>query len=76
MKLCPLLEGRVHLGLSEVAFIEVCPHIRGGLYRGVLTSGVAFIEVCPHIRGGLYRGVSSHQGGLYRGVSSHQGWPL
>ena len=47
-----------------VAFIEGCPHIRGGPYRGV-SSGVAFIEGCPHIRGGLYRG-----------VSSHQGWPL
>ena len=62
-----------------MAFIEECPHIRGGLYRGVafiegcgvasiegvLTSGVAFIEGCPHVRGGLYRG-----------VSSRQGWPL
>ena len=44
-----------------MAFIEGCPHIRGGL----LTSGVAFIEGCPHVRGGLYRE-----------VSSHQGWPL
>ena len=26
---------RMHLGLSEVAFIEGCPHVRGGLYRGV-----------------------------------------
>ena len=42
---------RAHLGLCEVACIEGCPHIRGGLYRG-----------CPHIRSGLYRGVSSHQG--------------
>ena len=23
---------RVHLGLGEVAFIEGCPHVRGGLY--------------------------------------------
>ena len=52
--------------MSGVAFIEGCPHIRGGLYSwAVLTSGVAFIEGCPHVRGGLYRG-----------VSSHQGWPL
>ena len=52
---------------SGVAFIEGCPHVGGGLYRGgVLTSGVAFIE-----------GVSSRRGWpLYRGVSSHQGWPL
>ena len=46
MRFCPLNEGvalsqglictkRVHLGLSKVAFIEGCPHIRGGLYRGV-----------------------------------------
>ena len=26
---------RVHLGLSKVAFIEGCPRVRGGLYRGV-----------------------------------------
>ena len=26
---------RVHLGLSEVAFIEGYPHIRGGLYEGI-----------------------------------------
>ena len=26
-----------HLGLSEVAFIEGCPHIRGGLYEGLHT---------------------------------------
>ena len=25
---------RVHLGLSEVAFIERCPRVRGGLYKG------------------------------------------
>ena len=25
---------RVYLGLSEVAFIERCPHVRGGLYEG------------------------------------------
>ena len=25
---------RVHLGLSKVALIEGCPHIRGGLYEG------------------------------------------
>ena len=24
---------RVHLGLSKVAFIEGCPHVRGGLYE-------------------------------------------
>ena len=24
----------VHLGLSEVVFIEGCPHVRGGLYEG------------------------------------------
>ena len=34
-----LIEGlictkRVHLGLSKVAFIEECPHIRGCLYEG------------------------------------------
>ena len=34
-----------------VAFIEGCPHVRGGL-----------IEGCPHVGDGLYRGVSSHQG--------------
>ena len=26
---------RVHLGLTEVAFIEGCPHVRGGLYEGL-----------------------------------------
>ena len=26
---------RVYLGLSEVAFIEGCPHVRGGLYEGL-----------------------------------------
>ena len=25
---------RVQLGLSEVAFIEGCPHVRGDLYEG------------------------------------------
>ena len=41
MKFCPLQSGGLitgvdllHLGLSEVAFIEGCPHIRGGLYEG------------------------------------------
>ena len=28
------LSKRVHLGLSEVAFIEGCPHVRGGFYQG------------------------------------------
>ena len=58
------IEGYSVLTLG-VAFIEGCPHVRGGLYRGgvlksgvafiggVLTSGVAFIEGCPHVRGGL-----------------------
>ena len=62
--------------MSGLPFIEGCPHVRGGLYRGVssrqgwplqrgvLTSGVAFIEGCPHASGGLYRGVSSRQGWL------------
>ena len=26
----------VHLGLSELVFIEDCPHVRGGLYEGFL----------------------------------------
>ena len=64
---------KVHLGLSEVTFVEGCLHIRGGLYRG---AGVAFIEGCPHSRGGLYEGCPHSRGGLYRGVSSRQGWPL
>ena len=52
--------------MSGVAFIEGCPHVWGGLYRGVCPqSGVAFIEGCPHV-----------WGGLYRGVSSRLGWPL
>ena len=44
MKFCPLWRGglifqgliytiRVHLGLSEVALIEGCPHVRGDLYE-------------------------------------------
>ena len=51
-----------------MAFIEGCPHPRGGLYEGFVTpnrknctkrvhlglSEVAFIEGCPHVRGGLY----------------------
>ena len=49
-----------------MAFIEGCPQVRGGLYRGgVLRSEVAFIEGCPHVRSGLYKA-----------VSSRQGWPL
>ena len=36
----PLLRGVL---TSGVAFIEGCPHVRGGLYEG-----------CPHVRGGLY----------------------
>ena len=47
MKFCPFTEGwpylrgsistkRVHLGLREVAFIEECPHVRGGLYEGFI----------------------------------------
>ena len=35
----------MHLGLSKVAFIEGCPHVRGGLYEG-----------CPQVRGVLYEG--------------------
>ena len=42
MKFCPLYRGGLISGVdlyfkntSEVAFIEGCPHIRGGLYRGV-----------------------------------------
>ena len=50
----------------RIAWLRPCPHIRGGLYRGVSSrhAGVAFIEGCPHVdvRGGLYRGVSSCQG--------------
>ena len=46
---------KVHLGLREVAF-NFIEGIRGGLYRGGLTSRVAFIEGCPHVRGGIYEG--------------------
>ena len=47
---------------QEWPLYRVCPHVRGGLYRGcVLTSRVAFIEGRPHVRSGLYRGVSSRQ---------------
>ena len=49
---------------SGVAFIEGCPHVRGGLYRGVSScqGWPLYLEGCPHVRGGLYRGVSSCQG--------------
>ena len=48
--------------MSGVSYIEGCPHVRGGLYRGESShQGWGY----PHVRGGLYRG-----------VSSCQGWPL
>ena len=72
-----------------MAFIEGCPHVRGGLYRGVssltlgvafmrgvLTSGVAFVEGVLTLGVAFIEGCPHVRGGLYRGVSSHQGWLL
>ena len=37
-----------------MAFIEGCPHIRGGRYRGVSShAGMVVIEGCPHMQGWL-----------------------
>ena len=56
---------RVHLGLSKVAFIEGCPHVRGGLYRGVFHCIIMVqldLKATPHINGGhsLYSTTVDH----------------
>ena len=38
---------RVLLGLSEVAFIEGCPHVRGGLYEGFHCSCLSLQFLAP-----------------------------
>ena len=54
------------LGFSKVAFIEGCPHVRGGLYRGVSSRqlGVAFWDSpkWPLQRGVLTSGVAFIEG--------------
>ena len=42
--------------------ITTCPHYRGVLTTGVLTTGVSSLQGCPHYRGDLTTGVSSLQG--------------
>ena len=70
---------RVHLGLTEVAFIEGCPQVRGGLCEGCPHVRGGLYEGCPHVRGGgvltiigvaFIEGCPHIRGGLYRGVSS------